>query len=207
IVRLYERYAELLPEGPGRTRAAATARSVATLVQYDVDHLDGYARAFAAGVESVDHRVLGTWSAQGAEAVLQNLRSWFDLSDDVTVRSDDILALRADAFLVRIMIFGTDRASGGAFERPYLGLWAFRTDGLITRWEQFDVDRDAEALARFDELGPSSAEVPTTVSRAARIETAATRFGDRVMEAWEARDWERVAAAYAPGFRLMDRRR
>ena len=26
-------------------------------------------------------------------------------------------------------------------------------------------------------------------------------------EAWEARDWERVAAAFAPGFRLMDRRR
>src|SRR5262249_62212201 len=29
VVRLYERYAELLPEGPARDRAAATARSVA----------------------------------------------------------------------------------------------------------------------------------------------------------------------------------
>src|SRR5262249_43779458 len=137
IVRLYERYAELLPEGPARTRAAATALSVATLWQYNVDHLDGYARVFAAGIESVDHRILGTWSAQGAEAVLQNLRSWFDLSRDVTVRSNDVLALRADAFLVRVTIFGTDRDNGGAFERPYLALWAFGTDGLVTRWEQF----------------------------------------------------------------------
>src|SRR5262249_20126193 len=31
VVRLYERYAELLPDGPERARAAATARSVATL--------------------------------------------------------------------------------------------------------------------------------------------------------------------------------
>src|SRR5262249_57885460 len=31
VARLYERYAELLPDGPARTRAAATARSVAAL--------------------------------------------------------------------------------------------------------------------------------------------------------------------------------
>src|SRR5262249_9871073 len=201
-----ERYAELLPEGPGRTRAAATARSVATLVQYDVDHLDGYARAFAAGVESVDYRILGTWSAQGAEAVLRNLRSWFDLSDDVTGRYDACLAPRADAFLARTMVFGTDRASGGAFERPNLGLWAFGTDGLITRWELFDVEREAAALARFDELGQGSAEESPPVSRAARIENAATRTVDRFTNAWAARDWEGIAALYAPGFGAIDHR-
>src|SRR5262249_27186449 len=32
VVQLYERYADLLPDGPARTRAAATARSVAAMV-------------------------------------------------------------------------------------------------------------------------------------------------------------------------------
>src|SRR5262249_42335543 len=53
VVRLYERYAELLPEGPARARAAAIARSVALSRQYDADHFDGFARAFAAGIESI----------------------------------------------------------------------------------------------------------------------------------------------------------
>src|SRR5206468_2972399 len=38
VVRLYQRYAELLPEGPGRQRAAATARTVAKLLgPFDFD--------------------------------------------------------------------------------------------------------------------------------------------------------------------------
>jgi hypothetical protein len=64
VVRLYERHAELLPAGPARTRAAATARSVAQwlLGPYNAD---SYARVLAPDVESVDHRIMGTWSAQG----------------------------------------------------------------------------------------------------------------------------------------------
>ena len=57
-LRLYERYADLLPEGPERTRAGATARSAAALVG-SVD-LDRYATAFAPAIEVVDHRLLGT---------------------------------------------------------------------------------------------------------------------------------------------------
>src|SRR5207244_7281044 len=75
VVRLYERYADLLPDGPERARAAATARSVAPLRgPFDPDR---YASAFAPAVESVDHRILGTWSARGAEALLQHYRSVF----------------------------------------------------------------------------------------------------------------------------------
>src|SRR5262249_62032903 len=45
VVRLYERYAELLPAGPARERAAATARSAAPLVgPFDPDrHATAYA--------------------------------------------------------------------------------------------------------------------------------------------------------------------
>src|SRR5262249_41626825 len=105
-VRLYERYAELLPDrppraraaAPARARAAATARSVAlSLRPFDLDRL---AETFAPGIEVVDHRILGSWSARGAEEFLRHWRSWLDLADDHAVRDDDILALEPDAFLV-----------------------------------------------------------------------------------------------------------
>src|SRR5438093_5990715 len=78
VARLYERYAELLPDGPARARAAATARSVAAM-EGPID-LDRYAALVAPTSENVDHRILGTWSARGAEALRQNMRSIFDLA-------------------------------------------------------------------------------------------------------------------------------
>src|SRR5262249_46790354 len=77
IARLYERSAELLPEGPARARAAAIARSVRALSLQRPD-LDRFAEALAPTVVHVDHRTLGTWSARGAEELLRHLRSWFD---------------------------------------------------------------------------------------------------------------------------------
>src|SRR5262249_32933763 len=65
ILRLYERYAELLPEGPARERAAATARSMDQWLRRSPDFAD----ALAPTVEFVDHRRLGLRSARGAEAV------------------------------------------------------------------------------------------------------------------------------------------
>src|SRR5262249_55099983 len=110
VVRLYERYAELLPDGPARARAAAIARSTALSLRPFDDH---YAEALAPGIEQVDHRILGTWSARGAEEFLRHWRSWLDLAD-VAQCDDDILALEPDALLVSRMARGTDRASGGA---------------------------------------------------------------------------------------------
>src|SRR5262249_59042197 len=92
VARLYARYAELLPDGPARTRAAAIARSAALALQLD-------AEALAPGIEVVDHRILGTWSARGAEEVLRHTRALLDLAD-VALRDDDILALQPDTFLL-----------------------------------------------------------------------------------------------------------
>src|SRR5262249_46181296 len=125
VARLYERYAEMLPDGPARTRAAAIARSAALALQLD-------AEALAPGIEVVDHRILGTWSARGAEEVLRHTRALLDLAD-VALRDDDILALRPDAFLVSRIFCGSDRASGGTYEGGLLALCAFGTDGLLTR--------------------------------------------------------------------------
>src|SRR5262249_604649 len=204
VVRLYERYAELLPEGPERARAAAAARAVAAMPgSVELDRLAG---AYAPAMEVVDHRILGTWSGRGAEGHLRHWRCGLELAD-CPIRFDDVLGLRTDALVCRTTSSGTDRAGGGAFEGEMLTLWAFGADGRWTRVEVFDGDHETEALARFDELGQSSAEPPPTASRAARIETAATRLVDRFVAAWAAHDWERVVEALAPDFRGMDRRR
>src|SRR5262249_7260029 len=51
VVRLYARYAELLPDGPARDRVAATARSVAAL--FGPSDVDRYATAVGSDVEMV----------------------------------------------------------------------------------------------------------------------------------------------------------
>src|SRR5262249_49022561 len=92
IARLYERYAELLPEGPARDRAAARAGSVPGA--FGPPDLDRYAASWSPAVEVVDHRILGTWSARGADELLRHWSAHFDLGHDVTLRDDDVLASR-----------------------------------------------------------------------------------------------------------------
>src|SRR5262249_56680645 len=108
--------------------------------------LAAWAGVLAPDIACVDHRTLGTWSARGAQEMLQHLRSLRDLSDDVAARIDDILALRPEASLVRRTAFGIDRASGGAYDRPYIVLDVFGNDGLLTHMELFDSERVVEAL-------------------------------------------------------------
>jgi ketosteroid isomerase-like protein len=118
----------------------------------------------------------------------------------------DVLGAGPDALVAPVTFAGTASAGGGAFEYPMIMLWRFGRDGLTSGLDLFDADRTADALARFDELVSSSAEVPATGSRAVRIENAATRLSDRFTRAWEARDWDAIAATFAPGCREVDRR-
>ena len=107
-------------------------------------------------------------SGRGAGTLLRVNRSLFELADDITLRVDDVLALRPDALLVCQTTAGTVRASGGAFEQVHLQLRVFGADGLQTRIEQFDADRATEALARFDELTaePAASRIAAAPSRA-----------------------------------------
>src|SRR5262249_45385831 len=115
-------------------------------------------------------------------------------------RVDDIFRVRPDAALLRVTNSGIDRRSGGTYERPFLLLWVFGADGLMTHAELFDVDQEDEALARFDEL--------TAAPLAAMsIENAAARAARRLGEAWEAHDWKRLSALIPAGFRSIDRQR
>src|SRR5207249_4030382 len=105
----------------------------------------------------------------GADAFLASLRSLLDIVDNAANRVDEILALRPDGFLTCWTNFGTARAGGGAYERPFLLLQIFGPDGHVVRGEQFDPDCDHEALARFDELTaePAAARFAGAPSRAA----------------------------------------
>src|SRR5262249_17475124 len=200
VARLYERYAELLPDGPERARAAATARSVA--IELGPFDLDRHAKALSPAMECVDHRTLGTWSARGAEAVLQHYRSLLEVADGVAMREDDILGLRSDALLVRRTHSGTDRAGGGAYERHFLVLWIFGSDGLIARVEQFDADRDAEALARFHEL---TAERSTTSRARRRVQpNAATANAARSEAVIAGRDADAFDSFFADTYEAIN---
>jgi class 3 adenylate cyclase len=201
ITRLYERYAELLPDGVARVRAAATARSIAALMA--PPDVDRYASAIAPAIEIDDRRSMGLGSGQGADVFLRALRSLLEMSGEIATRVDDIVRLRPEALLMRWTNFGTDRAGGGAYERPLLLLWIFGRDGRLARFEQLDADRDEDAVARLDELTAEAPATPASVS----ITNAATRTVDRFRAMWAARDWTQVGALFPAGFRCINRRR
>ena len=196
VTRLYERYGDLLAEGPARTRAAATAYAVAALLgPFDLEH---YATAITPEVDFVDHRTVGFPSGRGVTELLRSIGTLLETADNVATCVDDVLSLRTDALLVRWMTSGTDRVSSGPFEWLFLRLLVFGTDGLLTRAEQFDIDRADAALARFDELTSEPAPAP--------FANAASRAVDRFERCWRERDWDGVVATFAPTHVMDDRR-
>jgi tetratricopeptide (TPR) repeat protein len=203
IRRLYERHAEILPDGPERASAAATARSVAAVL--GPFELERYAAGIAPTVEFYDHRKVGFPSGRGIGELFRSIGTLLEMADDVTTRVDDILALGPDGFLVRWTTFGTHRLSRGPFEWQFLRLCVFGADGLLARAEQFDADDAERALARFDQLVASASE-PTASGPTARFASAGSRFFDRFNERWQARDWEGIVFTYTPETRLIDRR-
>src|SRR5262249_9623096 len=153
IARIYALYAERLPAGPERTRAAAMADTIAAM-ESPPDPV-GRAAVFAPDIELVDHRITGTWSARGTEAARRHFESVYEVADDLSRRDHDVLALEPNALLVVRSRSGTGKFGIGPYERRFVILLAAGEDGRLGRIEWFDVDRITEALARFDELmGP-----------------------------------------------------
>jgi hypothetical protein len=92
---------------------------------------------------------------------------------------------------------GTERHGGGAYERPFLLLLTADSGGRLARAEWFDADREAEAVARLDELREAPAQV---------FSNPVTRLNERFARAWAARDWDAVTAIHSPSCRFDDRR-
>jgi class 3 adenylate cyclase/tetratricopeptide (TPR) repeat protein/ketosteroid isomerase-like protein len=200
VERLYERYAELLPNGPARGRAAATARAMATQSRGESD-LDSWAAVLAPDCESIDHRRLGTWAVRGAPAFLDHLRVLREVASEIVFRDHAVLALEPNAVLVERMHSGNDRLGGGAYERLFLALWATNADGLLARVEWFDTDHDTQALARFDALvagtGPQveirrRARPNLATEARVRLKTARVAGDDAAAETIVAEDLEAI---------------
>src|SRR5262249_8213178 len=136
-------------------------------------------------------------------------RTLFEAADDIANRVDDVLDLRSDAALLRLTNSGTDRASGGAYERSFLALWIFGADGLTARLETFDVGDEAAALARFDELtacrsGPPAAPRGGKPRRRRAHPNAATANPPRLDAAMAAHDGDALPALIADDIEVAD---
>src|SRR5205814_262864 len=124
----------------------------------------------------------------GADKLARGFSALHALADGMTMRQSDVLRLDPDALLVFGTIVGTARASGGAFEIPAINLFLFGPDGRIVRHEAFDVEREAEAISRFEAL--TAPPAPTrSVARRVRP-NAATESGERFAAAIASRDLE-----------------
>ena len=128
------------------------------------------------------------------------LASWESLRDlriRANIRLDHALRISPAAGALVTTPHGT--LDGGDFEQPMV--WVYTHDGRHPHAvEVFDLDQLDAALARYEELTAGATAAP-------RITNAATRSMDRFRAAWEARDWNRVAAELAPGFREVNRRK
>ena len=229
IARLYERYAELLPDGPERERAAATARSLGTMLtaprrsraRRGGDRAQLRVRRPPAPEHLVDARRRRVPRAPARLAE----RSPPTSSSERTRAS---WRSEPSALLIRRMHSGTERVGGGAYERPFLVLFATDADGRLARAEWFDADREAEALARFDALIdvgslPFEREVRRDLSMshqqipldppfskgearpaAACAPNAATACWARIDAAFAARDVDAVDACFSDSFVEID---
>jgi hypothetical protein len=156
LVRLYELHAERVAAGAERDRASAVAQTVSRFAgRPDTFDLRNFIAAFAPQVEVDDHRGVGYGTLHGSDAVLRSVRALLDLTEGFDRRVDDVLAVSEHAVLFRDQSTGTDRRSGGTFERCFWELMVFGLDGLVSRWERFDLQHAADAFARFDQLDMS----------------------------------------------------
>src|SRR5205823_5041724 len=128
-----------------------------------------------------------------------------DRLDDAATRSEEVLGLHSDAFVVRATHTGTAHAGGGAYERPFVVLNAFGPDGL-TRVEFFDAEREDEALARFDELTaePAAARFPAERHERRVRSNAATAHAARLDAAIAARDFDALPTLLADEYEVVE---
>jgi tetratricopeptide (TPR) repeat protein len=192
VVRLYKRYAESLPEGPERERAAGVARTKSTM---KAGSSAEWSAVLAPGFTQLDRRRIGTWGATSPTELLGNLQSMDSIMEGGVLSTVDVLAARPDALLHQISLRGVVRG-GGEFENLLLVLELFALDGRLRHSEFFDADREAEALARFDEL--TAAPAPRAQRRVRA--NAASAHGQRLAAAVVARDLAAIEDALAPSF-------
>ena len=142
-----------------------------------------------------DHRALGWGTICGPADYLALLKSLAELSPDAVIRADHMRGHDRGALIVT-MLRGT--RDGGIFEDPRVLVAEFDVQKRICRFDFYSPEQLDEAIARFDALRSNAPEIPPN---------AATRTSDRWQEAFARRDYDEIAALYAPTAVWEDRRR
>src|SRR5262249_7061360 len=83
-------------------------------------------------------------------------------------------------------------------EIPFVAVCVLNPDGRAQRFHIYTLEQLDAARACYEKLA-ATAPPPG-------VENAATRLRDRFEDAWASRDWDGIAALYAPGFRAIDHR-
>ncbi len=168
IARLYERYAEGLPEGPERERAAVTAQAVAfMLMPGDAPDL---MQLYAPTYEDIDHRSVG-YGALSLDEARTKLRESLSRSRRRLALTASTTCWRSspNGFVRKTTTSGVWRERRWPFERTVCTLSVFGPDGRVTRHETFDArprGRGARALRRAHRRR-RAARGPEATSRAA----------------------------------------
>jgi len=173
--------------------------------------MDAFARAFASrdwdrltarlspDLVVYDRRLIGWETLHGPGAYVQALRSLVELAPDVHLRLDHV-TMTEYGYLVITTWVGT--REGGAFETPSLMVAELDGAKRIRRFDQYDMDDLAAALARLTVVAARAPGDPLVIPP-----NAATRARDRWQRAVETNDRAALEALCAPEFLLDDRRR
>jgi ketosteroid isomerase-like protein len=156
---------------------------------YNARDWDGVREVFAPDMRFSDRRLIGWGDREGRDAFVELLAGLVELVSDVRIDARP-LAVGSRAGLVRFLSRGHMATGGGEFEVAMVVL-SLVDDGRTTYFEIFDEGDADAALARFEEIG---------------AQTEAERLRARANRRWNARDWDALAACYAEGYELIDRR-
>jgi ketosteroid isomerase-like protein/tetratricopeptide (TPR) repeat protein len=158
---------------------------------------DALAACCAPGFVYSDHRVLGFGE------ILDDPQKWahsqrvlVELAPDADTRVDHIRFSSRGA-LRQLTQLGT--RDGGAFATSFLSVLSVDPRGRVERMDVYDLDRYDEARAHFDAL---TTDAPSSSAFA----NAATRFNERFLRYWDARDWDAIRAMHRPTCEVDDRR-
>jgi class 3 adenylate cyclase/ketosteroid isomerase-like protein len=171
LTRLYERYAETLPEGAARDRAAGAATAIAS----QSGPLDVVANAenLESDATFVDRRTLGLGELTGTTDLVGAIGILAEATERLEGRIEDVLAAEPAGAVIRWTMSGIEKSSGGPFAIQALVLGIFGTADRVSRLEWFDQDDVEAALGRFDELlseqAPPARARPVPTNAAVRL--------------------------------------
>lgn len=131
---------------------------------------------------------------QNANGFIESMRIWMELAGDVTAVTHGFLAASETVCVLDTAPRAVDSAGVETEWRSILLVQA--RDGLVTRWEEYDVDNVDAALARFDQL----------TAAPERLDNRASQTAENARAAFFTRNIDTVMAQFASDAIVHDRR-